>query len=267
MKNRQDGFVTSDVILVLAAVCVLLFALHLFVSSSIAHTKTYKEYYIQKKEAEKLLEDIVSDMQELKFDDADFSDSVTIRKIETKYEENGLLIKDCSSGINERTFREDFLHNEKTVNFLSYKGEGVLREYGFINKRWSDEKTRKNVEEELKENARFLINTLPLVNIYMCDIDFLDLIAEHCGVKDYADKKNAFYELIFLKSFSREEASKRLGLSESSSFFDIFGVKTTFWKVSFFMKRFKVCAVVCAVPGENEKIAEYRVMELFVEEK
>ena len=82
-----------------------------------------------------------------------------------------------------------------------------------------------------------------------------------------ADKKNAFYELIFLKSFSREEASKRLGLSESSSFFDIFGVKTTFWKVSFFMQRFKVCAVVCAVPGENEKIAEYRVMELFVEEK
>ena len=58
-----------------------------------------------------------------------------------------------------------------------------------------------------------------------------------------------------------DEISNILRISKSHLFFSFVGTKTTFWKISFSLQNCNTSAIIAAIPDNESKISEYRLVE------
>ncbi|MBP5402876.1 MAG: hypothetical protein J6Y36_06945 [Treponema sp.] len=263
---KNGGFVTPAVLTVFIILFLIIGSLSLYVSSGLKFLNAYENYYKNREEAEEILEKIIRDFQIVRYADYDSHNSMEIENLKTKYEENMLTISDCSSGINEYTFAKNFLENEKVSVLLSYKADTVLKKYGWINKNWHNQEVVKDYPPINNKNFH-IQNNLPLINIYFCDYDLIDIVAEFCVIPKYDEFKLKFYDDLYNEKLEKKEIANLFGIPESSLFFTIFGFKTTFWELNFSTETNTVKAVIAAIPDEEGKIKEYRLFEKIVSDR
>ena len=261
--RKKEGFVTPAVFFVFVILFLIIGSLSLYVASGLKFLHAYENYYNNREGAEEILEKIIKDFQIVRYSDYDSPNSMEIEDLKTKYDEYMLTIKDCSSGINTATFPRTFLENEKISALVNSGRDSVIKKYGWINKNWYNSDIAEEYPVVKNKNFHFQ-NNLPLINIYFCDYDLIDSVAEFCKIQNYDEIKLKFYDDLYNEKLEKKEIAKLLGISESSLFLTIFGFKTTFWEIEFSTDTNTVKAIIAAIPNEEGKIKEYRLFEKIV---
>lgn len=262
--NKDEGFMTLTGILIIFFLSILLSVLCSLVYSNRKYIDAYQSELEKKEKCKLILKDIISDLNRLKYEESDYYELDIIKEIFRKYEDKKFVMKDCSSNINVNFFKKDFLENEDVKNYLYLKQSENQIYYGWINKNWSDEETRKKIDKEFDGKNLVIINEMPLINIYMCDLELLDVIANYFKIKNYEKNKYELYELINQKKINKENIKKILSVSDNSMIFEILGTKTSFWNISFSESGKRVNAVIAAIPESKDKIKEYKLIEMLI---
>lgn len=263
-KDFREGFSTPAAMILIFSFCLIIMSLAFFSMSKQKKINTYKKIYIAKRNSENILESIVKDFQDIAKEKVDTYQSDKIQDILSKYIEYEIEIEDVSTKINEEFLANKFYNSKEIQDLLFICGEGIKTEYGWINSKISDSKKIEEIKRDFEEEKIFpIVNNLPLYNIYFMDENFIKTI---CSLTNISTNGNELHILLQKLNDTQnlltvDEISNILRISKSHLFFSFVGTKTTFWKISFSLQNCNTSAIIAAIPDNESKISEYRLVE------
>lgn len=264
MKDN-DGFITVNLLIIILLITIIISSVSCLITSNMNLLKSYKRNYEKKQFLKTLFTDIEKDFQDLVNDDSDFYNSYTIELIEQKYKKYNLTVKDCSSGINESFFRRDFLDNPEVRSLINNDGDNHIVNYGWINSEWNEPQYVENLLAENINTNLPVINKMPLINVYNCSKELLNIILDYCNLTESEEKRNDFYNLIAECNFSKSNVMKIFEIKGNVSLFFILGSKTSFWNVTFEDEGKIGRGIIAAIPDYDGLVKEYKGIELYIE--
>lgn len=263
-KDFREGFSTPAAMILIFSFCLIIMSLAFFSMSKQKKINTYKKIYIAKRNSENILESIVKDFQDIAKEKVDTYQSDKIQDILSKYIEYEIEIEDVSTKINEEFLANKFYNSKEIQDLLFICGEGIKTEYGWINSKISDSKKIEEIKRDFEEEKIFpIVNNLPLYNIYFMDENFIKTI---CSLTNISTNGNELHILLQKLNDTQnlltvDKISNILRISKSHLFFSFVGTKTTFWKISFSLQNCNTSAIIAAIPDNESKISEYRLVE------
>lgn len=263
-KDFREGFSTPAAMILIFSFCLIIMSLAFFSMTKQKKINTYKKIYIAKRNSENILESIVKDFQDIAKEKVDTYQSDKIQDILSKYIEYEIEIEDVSTKINEEFLANKFYNSKEIQDLLFIYGEGIKTEYGWINSKISDSKKIEEIKRDFEEEKIFpIVNNLPLYNIYFMDENFIKTI---CSLTNISTNGNELHILLQKLNDTQnlltvDEISNILRISKSHLFFSFVGTKTTFWKISFSLQNCNTSAIIAAIPDNESKISEYRLVE------
>lgn len=263
-KDFREGFSTPAAMILIFSFCIIIMSLAFFSMTKQKKINTYKKIYIAKRNSENILENIVRDFQVISKEKVDTYQSDGIQDFLSKYIEYEINIEDVSTKINEEFLPNRIYKSKEIQDLLFVCGESIKTEYGWINSKISDSEKIEEIKKDFEEeNISPIVNNLPLYNIYFMDENFLKAI---CSLTDISTKWSELSILLQKLDDTQnlltvDEISNILGISKSHLFFSFVGTKTTFWKITFSLQNCDTSAILAAIPDNENKISEYRLIE------
>jgi hypothetical protein len=306
MKN-EEGAVELGALAILLFLTSLMSGIVLLAQVTMTYGRRSGDNFAEKEAVNRLLQKMVSEIRELRGYDYDHKDNTLLRSLESTYADKGLTINDVSSGYHldfltdedlEDTILAEYLFLSKNAsdfkdwrnnNGLSVSSEPwkpFLRQevweacssYGWVHKRLVQSYAFRSISNTFDitdlDKLFPLVNELPLMNVNMVSPDILAplIMRPSFKIENPAEKFTALKQKLLSGPVLKSDISAVLNIPVSNQLFSYLGVKTTFWKLRFFMRPgLRIEAILAAVPeehGDGETIAEYRLIERsFIYEK
>lgn len=260
--NNEKGFASSVAIITIFSLSVVLFSIALYEESITKKIKAYKNKLEAKKEAEEIIIKILDDFQILRSLENGAAESQAILEIANKYAQYNFIAKDVSTGINQKFLSKEILESNAFKRYIN-SSEIQVSEYGWINLKLAEQKLIESVKKDLKSESAFpIINTFPIYNIYEMNKGLIKAVLEYEKIPEIEEKLKKIEEQRFY-GLDRKSLRKILKVQENHAVFNFIGTKTTFWKVRFETKQYKVKAIYALVPDEKEnlKVEKYIIVE------
>ena len=243
-----------------------------------------------------MLDELVRTFNELVFLDADDEQNPVLENIRNRYAVYNLSIKDVSSGFNLNFLPDADLSDPGIAEFLFANGnaEGFLRfrrYQGFVTEKvaWSSFLKEESMGSVVcygwfstlhkeAETCRMLaavfgktgedlypiMNDLPLINVNTMDTALIaPLISRRSWrINNAVAKATAIKNRLEQGSLTEGELRSLLDLAENHEVFRYLGVKTAFWSLSFKKGRYRMDAVLAAIPERGTRtIMHYTLIE------
>ena len=243
-----------------------------------------------------LLNDVVRSFNDLVFLDADDEKNPVMESIRIRYAEYNLVIKDISGGINLNFFPDADLSDPGMAEFLfsGNSAEGFLRFrrnngfadnvsswkvflkeealgavvcYGWFSVYHAEAETCRMLAASFgkpTEELFPLMNNMPLINVNTADTAILlPLLSRRSWqINGAAAKSAALKNRLEQSSVTEGELRSILGLAENHEVFRYLGVRTSFWAVSFKKGKYRMDAIIAAIPEKGSKtISHYTLIE------
>ncbi|MDR1239717.1 MAG: hypothetical protein LBK27_06360 [Treponema sp.] len=298
--DNESGAIEAGAVLLLFFLAAVLSGVTLFAASGITYFQRTKNDFNEKMEAQKLLEAIVDDMQELKIYPFDDRQNAVLDKLRITYDQYSLEITDVSSGYHLDFLSDEDLHDRLIVEYLFLNGNTSA----FI--RWRDEnglsssteKWREFIREEAlsacvacgwipvsqinsfayrtvsaswaegrTENLFPLVNDFPVMNVNMVAPEiFKPLIMRNAfKIEKAAEKFETLKNKLLAGPVMDSDMASILNIPLSHMLFGYLGTKTAFWKISFVFPGLGVVeGITAAIPkkdGRRQEIEEYRLID------
>jgi hypothetical protein len=219
----------------------------------VRNSETIKE---EQRSAFSVLDSVTERMQAFTKQDADIPDAGILADIEEDCSSCNLKISDVSSGINTRFFPESIVADEKVKTLVSVK-DGSSPEvcYGWINITTPNKAALAAAEKSFATDdvgKLFpLVNTMPLTNVYYLSDDCLAALLDAVSVKSLP-RRTAFLTAVKNRELKNSDDIKKvLGITHNAAALCLFGIKTSFWKVTFSSGRFVITGIYAAVPDRT----------------
>jgi hypothetical protein len=206
--------------------------------------------------ASALLNLITERMQIFSTQETDFPESQLITDMEEDFITSNLTITDVSSGINTRFFPENIITAEKIKTLLS-SGDDTSPEvyYGWINAAFPNKTALSAAEKsfcvETPDKLFPLVNTMPLTNVYYLSEDCTKALFDSVSITNSVRRSDFFSKITRRELRNNDDIKNVLHIGNNAAALSLFGVKTSFWKVTFVSGRFTVTAVYAAVPDRS----------------
>jgi hypothetical protein len=241
-----------------------------------------------------LLDVLVYRFEELKNLDADNDWNPVLEYICSGYDVYTLTIKDVSSGCNLNFLpdadladpamanflfipgkAEEFLHFRQKngfvtdvslwKNFLKEEALGSVVCYGWFSVIHADSETGRMLVNSFGSSGEELfplMNELPLININTMDPELLIPLLSHRSwrIANVATKTAALKKRLEQGTITEKELKTILGLEENHEVYRYLGVKTAFWALSFKKGRYRMDAVIAAIPERGKRTIEHYIL-------
>ena len=228
------------------------------------------------------------DLVALDFDD---EKNPLLESIRTQYASYNLTIRDISSGINLNFLPDSFLSEPSLAKFLFSEGSAerflgfrkshgfdteisawkpFLREealnavvsYGWFSTLHKDTEAGQRIAVSYGNSGDGLyplMNDMPLINVNTMDIALLAPMLSYRSwrIAEAAAKAAALKSKLEHGPLTEGELRAILALNANHEIFRYLGVRTSFWSLSFKNGRYRMDAVIAAVPEQGGKTIEY----------
>ena len=250
-----------------------------------------REDFRERETIKAVLDEIVHSFNDLVALDADYEQNPVLESIRYRYAEYDLIISDISSGFN-LNFLPDIELNERGIAaFLFATGNaesflGFRRSRGFVTDiaQWSAFLKEEALEAVVcygwfsshhkntntgrmvaisygstVEELFPLINDLPLINVNSVNTVILAplLLRPSWRISNAAARVTALTNRLEQGPVTEAELQSLLRLQDNHDIFRYLGVRTTFWGLSFKKDRYRMDAVIAAVPEKGSKNIDY----------
>ena len=252
--------------------------------------------FSEREKMKELLDAIVHSFENLLSADADYEENSLLESIRSMYAAYNLTVKDISSGCNLNFLPDDVLTDPAISGFLFTGGNADdflrFRRYrGFVTE--ISEWQRFLKEEALTavvcngwfstlhgdsdtgrmlaasygrsgEELYPLINDFPLVNVNIMDPSLIIpmISLRSWNINGAAAKAAALKNRLQSGPITEGDLRSLLGLAENHEIYKYLGVRTTFWKLSFKNGRYRMDAVIAAIPEQSTRtILHYSLIE------
>ena len=250
----------------------------------------------EREKTRELLDAMVHSFGNLVDTDADYDENSILESIRSLYAAYNLTIRDISSGCNLNFLPDDVLSDPAMAGFLFTGGNADefirFRRYcGFVTEisEWQsflkeealnavvcngwfsalhvDSETGRMLAAsygKTGEELYPLMNDFPLINVNTMDTSLIaPLISRRSWrINGAAAKATALKNRLESGPVTEGELTSLLGLAENHEIYKYLGVRTAFWKLSFKNGRYKMDAIVAAIPEKGVKtILHYSLIE------
>jgi hypothetical protein len=298
--DNESGALEAGAFLLLFFLVSAFSGLVLFAASGMIHLQRAKNDFAEKMNAQKILEDLVGDMQELKNYPSDNRQNAVLEHIRFSYNDYSLEIADVSSGYHVDFLSDEDVSDKLIAEYLFPGGDAAP----FI--RWRDinglslstEKWREFIKEEAfdscvaygwvpvtqidsfayrsitaswagadAEKLFPLVNDLPAMNVNMVHPDALKplIMRNSFHIEKAAEKFESLKNKLIAGPILDSDISSILQIPLSHKLFAYLGTKTAFWKITFIFPGLGLVeGIIAAIPekdGKRQEIAEYRLID------
>lgn len=267
MKNKEDGFVTPALLIVIFSLCIFLSGISLMLFAEIKKINSIQKKYIVNNEINNLLKQMICDFQSMKNEESDSVFSIEKSVFLNKYSDYKLKLKDLSTGIFEENLNEVFFRSESVKNLLNGSEEKYKSKYGWFNESLCSSKKMEELKLDFEKNKLFpLVNQIPYYNVNEMDVDFINAVLKAEKIKDSEKKAEEIYNACILGEMTFEKLKAILKVYDSNGIFKFLGLKTVFWSLDFEKNNYFCNAVVAGIPDKRlNKIDKYILIESHIE--
>ncbi len=264
--KRESGSVFAGTLVIIVIIFSGVGALMLYTSGVQKLTERYRVRYARENAADDVLSELTAAMQSMIADEADTERGKNREAVLRAYEKYRLVLTDVSTGINKKLLSEKIVDTESVRDALMAGGLEVS--YGWVSAQYGSEKVIEGINKRLtksKEQSAFpLINSFPLNNINTAGEALLTVLLQVAGIEEYKDKAYILQIKSAQSELTDKDIADILGVGLTHPVMGLIGVKTAFWRASFFVNGCAVDAVYGAVPYEKEfprKVEKYILIE------
>ena len=264
--KRESGSVFAGTLVLIVIIFSGVGALMLYTSGVQKLTESYRMRYARENSADDVLSALTASMQSLVDDEADTKRGKNRDAVLRAYETYNLVLTDVSTGINKKLLSEKLVDTESVRDALMAGGLEVS--YGWISAQYGSEKVIEAINKRRTTGTSRspfpLINSFPLNNINMASETLLTVLLKITGIEEYKDKAYILQIKSSQSELTDKDIADILGVKPTHPVMGLIGVKTAFWRASFFVNGCAVDAVYGAVPYEKEfprKVEKYILIE------
>jgi hypothetical protein len=301
MKKMEDGWIEPAVVFLLLFIAALVFGAGTVFCANSIYFKKNKQQFDLKQDADKLLEKIVVDFQELKEEKSDSIYHPLIENLLVEYKNYGLEIKDVSSGIHldflpdsdlsDARISSYIFKNDNAADFIRYRNlNGLITDveklrpyvkekifdfckvYGWLSISHETSFAFKTISNSFKtaniKELFPLVNNFPLININNVNFEIVEIFItrKSFSIPNVKEKYQILKSKMEQKNMLDDIAiASILSVPVTNKIFCYFGGKTSFWQVTFNASAiYKVEAVIAAIPeeeGDHRKVSRYDLIE------
>jgi hypothetical protein len=270
--NGERGSIFAGTLVLMTILFSGVGAILLYTSGTQNLIERYRVRYARENEAGAILSAVTASMQSLVNDDADTERGNNRAAVLSAYEAYHLDITDISTGINTKLLSERILNTEAVRDAL--RADRLEVTYGWISAQYGSEKiieaiTKRRTAGKIR-SVFPLINSFPLININTASEVLLSVLLQLSGIEAYKDKAYILKIKSSQSELADSDIAEILGVGTGHPVMGFLGVKTAFWKASFFAAGCTVDAVYAAVPYEKEfprKVEKYILIEKHIRYK
>ena len=262
MKNNEKGFSDAFALIVIFSLCVITLSFAMIILANEKKINSYKKDYDARKEADFVINNIETVLQNLKDLPCD-TDEYEVSLLISGVCDFSFTVKDVSTGINKNFLSEEFLENQSIRQYIISNDKNIFTQYGWINPKITDVSFLDLVSDDFNNTDVFpLVNKMPLFNIYFMSEDFIAALLKYFNIQNANEKTVRLIDNLSSVT-SIKAIAQLLEISETHSIFDLIGLKTAFWEVRFETDKYNCRAVFAAVPEkENHKnVGKYILVE------
>lgn len=266
MKNKNSGFATPSVLIIILVLCISLSSVAFFMQNSMTKINSIENKYKRHNEAMDLCQSLLNDFQTMAEEECDDFENSSFLAILDKYREQNLVLKDVSTGINPDLVEEKVLKDSAFVHITSDPDSKYLVKYGWLNSTFNVGPKNKIEEKSLDKSV---MNEIPPMNLFSMDFALLEALLQYLKISDFKEKTEVLYrENPELKN-DIEKCGRILGINKDHKFFSIVGFKTTFWQFELECDSFSVQGIIAGIPEENNrnKIGKYIIINKNISDK